>query len=52
VRNADLRPIGAYAVRLVEAELRSESLPADSLGPLDLMLFVSQRRQAAASSGS
>jgi hypothetical protein len=35
VRKADLRPIGAYAVRLVEAELRSESLPADSLGPLD-----------------
>ncbi len=35
VRKADLRPIGPYMVKAVEAELRSESLPHDALGQLD-----------------
>ena len=35
VRKADLRPIAPYVVRVVEAELRSENLPPDSLGQLD-----------------
>ena len=35
IRKADLRPIGAYAVEAVEAELRSESLPPDTFGRLD-----------------
>jgi len=35
VRTADLRPIGPYAVNAIEAELCSESLPADTFGPLD-----------------
>lgn len=35
VRKADLRPIGPYIVNAIEAELRSESLPADALGRLD-----------------
>jgi hypothetical protein len=34
VRKADLRPIGPYVVKAVEAELRSESLPPDTLGQL------------------
>lgn len=34
VRKADLRPIGPYVVKVVEAELRSESLPPDTLGRL------------------
>jgi len=35
IRKADLRPIGAYVVKAVEAELRSESLPPDTFGRLD-----------------
>lgn len=35
VRTGDLRPIGAYVVEAVEAELRSESLPPDTFGRLD-----------------
>ncbi len=35
VRTADLRPIGLYVVKTVEAELRSESLPPNILGELD-----------------
>jgi hypothetical protein len=35
VRKADLRPITLYVVKVVEAELRSESLPPDALGRLD-----------------
>ena len=35
VRKADLRPIGPYVVKAVEAELRSESLPPDTFGQLD-----------------
>jgi len=35
VRKAELRPIGRYVVRRVEAELRSEDLPSDVLGALD-----------------
>ena len=35
VRKADLRPIGPYAVTVIESELRSEGLPRDVLGPLD-----------------
>jgi hypothetical protein len=35
VRKADLQPIGPYVVKAVEAELRSESLPPDTLGELD-----------------
>jgi len=35
VGKADLRPIGAYVVKAVEAELRSESLPPNILGELD-----------------
>jgi len=34
VRKADLRPIGPYVVKVVEAELRSEHLPPDALGRL------------------
>ena len=35
VRKADLRPLGSYVVNTLAPELRSESLPADSLGRLD-----------------
>jgi hypothetical protein len=35
VLKADLRPIGPYIVNVIEAGLRSESLPADALGRLD-----------------
>lgn len=35
VRTGDLRPIGPYVVKAVEAELRSESLPPNILGELD-----------------
>jgi hypothetical protein len=35
VRKADLRPIGAYVVKAVEAELRSESLPRDTFAQLN-----------------
>ena len=35
VRKADLRPIGPYVVKAVEAELRSESLPPDTFGQLN-----------------
>ena len=35
VRKADLRPIGPYVVRAVEAELRSESLPPDTFAQLN-----------------
>lgn len=35
VRKADLRPIGPYVVKAVQEELRSESLPPDTLGQLD-----------------
>jgi len=34
VRKAGLCPIGPYVVKVVEAELRSEQLPPDALGPL------------------
>ena len=52
VRKADLRPIGPYVVKVVEAELRSEHLPPDALGRLPLAPSVSPRRQAAAFSVS
>jgi len=32
VRTADLRPLGPYVVKAIEAELRSESLPPKILG--------------------
>lgn len=35
VRAPDIRPISRYALAVIESELRSESLPADLLGPLD-----------------
>jgi hypothetical protein len=35
VRAADLRPLGPYLVKAIEAELRSERLPPDTLGPLN-----------------
>jgi len=35
IRKADLRPIGAYVIKAVEAELCSESLPPDTFGQLD-----------------
>lgn len=35
VRAADLRPIGPFVVQHIEAELRAERLPADTLGRLD-----------------
>ncbi len=35
VRLPDLRPLGPYLVAIVEAELRSERLPADAFGRLD-----------------
>jgi hypothetical protein len=35
VRRADLRPIGPYVVKAVEAELRSESLPPDTFAQLN-----------------
>jgi hypothetical protein len=35
VRKADLRPIGPYVAKAVEAELRSETLPPNILGELD-----------------
>ena len=35
IRKAELRPLGVYLVERVEAELRSEGLPPDSLGRLD-----------------
>jgi hypothetical protein len=35
VRAADLRPLGTYVVRIIEAELASEDLPAESVGQLD-----------------
>ena len=35
IRVADLRPVGPYLVDAVEAELRSEHLPADTFGRLD-----------------
>jgi hypothetical protein len=35
VRIADLRPLGPYVVKAIEAELRSESLPPNILGELD-----------------
>jgi len=35
VRAADIRPIGPYAVAVIEPNLRSERLPRDALGPLD-----------------
>ena len=34
IRKADLRPIGPYVVKIIEAQLRSENLPADTLGRL------------------
>ena len=48
VRAADLRPLGPYVVRAVEAELRSESLAPATFDQLDRTAFVSPRRQAAA----
>jgi hypothetical protein len=35
VRAADVRPIGAYAVRVLQAGLSAEALPLDCLGTLD-----------------
>jgi hypothetical protein len=35
IRVADLRPIGRFVVQHIEAELRAEQLPADTLGRLD-----------------
>jgi len=35
VTTADLRPLGPYVVKAVEAELRSESLPPDTFGRLN-----------------
>jgi hypothetical protein len=35
VRAAELRPLGPYFVAAVEADLQTEGLPADALGPLD-----------------
>lgn len=35
IRTADLRPIGSFLVQHIEAELRTERLPPDSLGSLD-----------------
>ena len=35
VRAAELRPIGRFLVPLIKAELQSEGLPADCLGPMD-----------------
>jgi hypothetical protein len=35
VRAADLRPIGPFVVKAIQAELRSESLPPNILGELD-----------------
>lgn len=35
VHKADLSPIGPYAVKALEAELRSESLPPDTFGQLN-----------------
>jgi hypothetical protein len=35
VRKADLRPIGPFLTRLLEEQLVSEGLPAESLGRLD-----------------
>jgi hypothetical protein len=34
IRTAELRPIGPYVVKAVEAELRSENLPPDTFGQL------------------
>ena len=33
IRKADLRPIGSYIVKTVEAELRAENLPPRNLRP-------------------
>jgi len=35
VRSADLRPIGAYLVNAIEAELRAETLPSDTFAQID-----------------
>lgn len=35
VLKRDLQPFGAYLVRIIEARLREEHLPADALGELD-----------------
>lgn len=35
VRAADVRPIAPFAVAVIRAELQSEGLPPDLLGPLD-----------------
>jgi hypothetical protein len=35
IRKTELRPLGVYLVKRVEAELRSEGLPPDSFGRLD-----------------
>jgi hypothetical protein len=35
VRKAQIKPIGPYVVALIEEQLLSEGLPADTLGPLD-----------------
>ena len=35
VRSADLRPIGAYLVNAIEAELHAETLPSDTFAQID-----------------
>lgn len=35
VRAAELRPIGRFLVPIIKAELQSEGLPVDCLGPMD-----------------
>jgi hypothetical protein len=35
VRAADVRPLARFAVAVIRAELQSEGLPPDVLGPLD-----------------
>jgi hypothetical protein len=35
VRKPDLRPLGPYVVKVIEADLRAENFASDALGPLD-----------------
>lgn len=50
IRKADLRPIGSYIVKTVEAELREENLPPTPSADSILTTSVSRRRPAAAPS--
>ena len=52
VRKPDLSPIGPYVVKVIEAELRSESLPPDTFGQLNPDAVSLAKTQAAASSDS